>query len=293
MVEDWVQKSPEKFSLVHSASETTQLINNAKVGLAIGLENGSAIGTDLSNIAYFAKRGVNYITLTHSKHNQIADSSGEDKPRWNGLSPFGRRTVLEMQKQGVMIDVSHVADSTFFQVLDLVNVPVIASHSSCRKLTPEFKRNMTDDMLNALAKNGGVIQINFGASFLRPKYKAFNDQVWDNYGAYLRKNDSKDFTSKGAAYLDHWQSIIKLGSVKDVVDHIDHAVKVAGINHVGIGSDFDGVVLTPTDVPDVSAYPAVIAELLRRGYSEVDIEKILSGNVMRVWRAAESYAKRH
>lgn len=290
MVEDWIQKSPDKFSLVRSASDAKQLLNNLKVGLAIGLENGAAIGSDLSNISYFSDRGVNYIGLTHSKHNQIGDSSGENTPQWHGLSPFGRLAVLEMQRKGVMIDISHVADSTFYQVLSLVSVPIIASHSSCRELTPEYPRNMTDDMLRALAKNGGVVQINFGASFLKTEYKEFEDKLWDNYDKYLNENSVADFSSESAAFLDHWQSVMKLGSAKDLVDHIDHAVKVAGIDHVGLGSDFDGVILTTTDVPDVTGYPVVVAELLRRGYSESDIRKILSKNIMRVWREVEAYS---
>ena len=245
------------------------------------------------NISYFANRGVKYITLTHSKHNQMGDSSGENKPKWNGLSPFGQLAVIEMQKKGVMIDVSHVADSTYYQVLDLVNVPVIASHSSCRKLTSDYERNMTDDMLRALAKNGGVIQINFGAAFLKPEYKDLNDKLWITYEKYLEKHNIADFSGKAAAYLDHWQSVIKLGSVRDLVDHIDHAVKVAGIDHVGLGSDFDGVIPTPTDVPDVSGYPKVVAELLKRGYSETDIQKILSGNILRVWKEVELYSNEH
>jgi membrane dipeptidase len=293
MIEGWVQEHPNKFSLVRSVSDTKQLLMSPKVGLAIGLENGAAIGSDLSNISYFANRGVKYITLTHSKHNQMGDSSGENKPKWNGLSPFGQLAVIEMQKKGVMIDVSHVADSTYYQVLDLIDVPVIASHSSCRKLTPDYKRNMTDEMLRALAKNGGVIQINFGAAFLKPEYKDLNDKLWITYEKYLENHNIADFSGKAAAYLDHWQSVIKLGSVRDLVDHIDHAIKVAGIDHVGLGSDFDGVIPTPTDVPDVSGYPKVVAELLKRGYSETDIQKILSGNILRVWKEVELYSNEH
>jgi membrane dipeptidase len=152
---------------------------------------------------------------------------------------------------------------------------------------------MTDEMLRSLAKNGGVIQINFGAAFLKPEYKDLNDKLWITYEKYLENHNIADFSGKAAAYLDHWQSVIKLGSVRDLVDHIDHAIKVAGIDHVGLGSDFDGVIPTPTDVPDVSGYPKVVAELLKRGYSETDIQKILSGNILRVWKEVELYSNEH
>ncbi|MGQ0698040.1 MAG: dipeptidase [Panacagrimonas sp.] len=293
MVDNWVQAAPDKFTLVRSADEAAKLVEGSQVGLALGLENGSALGSDLSNVAYFAGRGIRYITLTHTRNNQIGDSSGEVVGKWSGLSPFGGQAVLEMQRQGVMIDVSHVADSTFYQVLELARVPVIASHSSCRELTPGYLRNMDDDMLRAIAKNGGVVQIAFGAQFLKNEYKALEDTRFVGYQKYLSDAGVKLFSPVAQDRLNVLQATMRAGTAMDVADHIDHAVKIAGIDHVGFGSDFDGILSTPTDVPDASAYPAVIAELLRRGYSEPDIKKILGENLMRVWRAVEAYSREH
>jgi membrane dipeptidase len=290
MVEDWVRAAPEEFVLVRSANEASKLPSGSRVGLALGLENGAAIGSDIGSLTGLAELGVRYITLTHTEHNQIGDSSGETDSRWGGLSPFGRLVVLEMQRLGLMIDVSHVSDSTFYQVLDLVDVPVIASHSGCRCLTPGHMRNMSDDMLRAIAANRGVVQVAFGSYFLKNEYRELEDAYWTEYEKYLSDQNVKDFSPPAQAYLSGVQMTSRVGTVVDVADHIDHAVRIAGIDHVGFGSDFDGVIATPTDVPDVSAYPAVIAELLRRGYSETDIKKILGENFLRVWLTVENYA---
>jgi membrane dipeptidase len=231
--------------------------------------------------------------LTSTEHNQIGDSSGEDKLKWNGLSPFGRSVVLEMQKLGLMIDVSHMSDSTFFQVLNLVDVPVIASHSGCRALTPGDMRNMSDDMLRRIASNGGVVQIPFGSCFLKNEYKALEDVHWAQYEYYLSDQNVQDFCPLAQAYLSGAQMTSRMGTISDIADHIEHAVRIAGIEHVGLGSDFDGVISTPVDASDVSGYPAVIVELLRREYLEADIRKILGENLMRVWRNVENYAREH
>jgi len=292
-VEYLVRAAPDKFVLIRSAADASKLPGDSRVGLAIGVENGAAIGSSLGNLAGFAEAGVCYITLTHTDHNQIGDSSGEDDPKWNGLSPFGRQVVLEMQKLGLMIDISHVSDSTFYQVLDLVDVPVIASHSGCRALTPGHIRNMSDDMLRAISSNGGVVQIAFGSWFLKNEYKALEDVYWTKYEKYLSDQNVQDFSPTAQAYLNGAQLTSRMGTSSDIADHIDHAVRIAGVEHVGLGSDFDGVIATPADVPDVSGYPAVIAELLRRGYSEGDIRKILGENLLRVWRTVEDYALEH
>ncbi len=291
MVEEWVREAPGKFVLIHSADDASELVGGSRVGLALGLENGAAIGSNLENLEALAKRGVRYITLTHINHNHVGDSSGEPSPKWNGLSPFGRQVVLEMQRLGLMIDVSHVSDSTFYQVLDLVDVPVMASHSGCRGLTPGHMGNMSDEMLRALAANGGVLQVGFGSYFLNNEYKVIEDAYWMEYEEYLVDENIKDFSTTAQAYLSGAQMTSRMGTAADIVDHIDHAVRTAGIDHVGFGSDFDGVIATPTDVRDVSAYPAVIEELLRRGYAEADIRKIMGENLLRVWRAVEDYAR--
>jgi membrane dipeptidase len=253
----------------------------------MGMENVAPVEDDLANLTHFRKRGISYITLTHSKDNQICDSSYDDARTWNGLSPFGREVVKEMNRAGIMVDISHVTDSTFYQVLEITDVPVIASHSSCRKFTPGFERNMNDDQLRALAKNGGVIQINFGSSFLDGELDKYNDQKRAELRNLLEEKglDSKSEEGKELIRQFREENPKLYATVQKVADHIDHAVKLAGIDHVGLGSDYDGVGDSlPTGLKDVSEYPNLIEELLRRGYSEEDIEKICYKNVFRVWQ---------
>ncbi len=227
------------------------------------MENGAALEGRLENIRYFYNRGIRYITLVHSRNNHICDSSFEEKRRWNGLSPFGRLVVEEMNRVGMMIDVSHVSDSTFYQILRLSRAPVIASHSSCRFFTPGLERNMDDAMIKLLASKGGVIHINFGVPFLRNDRWKPSDQE--------HAGDPVD--------------------VSDVARHIDHAVKLAGPDHVGLGSDFDGMGDNlPRGLKDVSGYPNLILELMKLGYNEEDIRKICGGNTLRVWEEVQHVA---
>jgi membrane dipeptidase len=259
----------------------------------MGMENGSPIEGDLANLKHFYDRGIRYITLTHSKANHISDSSYDTERPAKGLTDFGKTLIQEMNSVGVMVDVSHISDDAFYQVMAVSKTPVIASHSSARHFTPGFERNMSDDMIKQLAKHGGVIQINFGSSFIsqasidkrnihKAAVKAFaleqaldekSEQVKAFSKAYLEKNP----------YL--------YASLSDVLDHFDHVVKLVGIDYVGIGSDYDGVGDSlPTNLKDVASYPNLIEGLLTRGYSEPEIEKILSGNLIRVWRTVEEYA---
>ena len=293
MVEGIVAEHPDKFEMVASADEAAAVPGSGKLGFAMGIENGAPIEDDLANLKYFFDKGVRYITLTHSENNQICDSSYATEPTWQGLSPFGRDLVVEMNKIGMLVDISHVSDAAFEQVLELTQAPVIASHSSCRHFTPGWERNMSDEMITALGRNGGVIQINFGSTFLRED--SYNQRVayWKAREVHMAENELEEDSEQMAAWDEaYWLDKTKLyADVTDVADHIDRVVDLAGIDHVGIGSDFDGVGDSlPTGLKDVSQYPNLIAVLLERGYSEEDVEKICSGNLMRVWREVERIA---
>jgi membrane dipeptidase len=276
---------PDKFALAGSPADIIANSKLGKISLPMGMENGAPIGNDLANVKYFYDRGIRYVTLTHGKDNQICDSSYDTLNTWNGLSPFGEKVVAEMNRVGIMVDISHVSDSTFYDVMKLTKVPCIASHSSCRYFTPGFQRNMSDDMIKALAKNGGVIQINFGAAFLDSVARK-NDALRDSLEAILQEKNLTSADSAAQPIIDQFAKEHKslFSDVERVADHIDHVVKLAGIDHVGIGSDYDGVGDSlPVGLKDVSQYPNLIYELLKRGYSPADIEKICSGNVFRVW----------
>jgi membrane dipeptidase len=259
----------------------------------MGMENGAPIGDDLANLVYFRDRGISYITLTHGKSNQISDSSYDEDRVWQGLSPFGRQVVEEMNRLGIMIDVSHVTDEAFDQVLDLTRAPVIASHSSCRSFTGDWERNMSDAMIRRLGENGGVIQINFGSGFLTQEAWESSQAMWDAVGEYREEHNLAEGDEAVEAFAESYrrENPQVLADVTDVVDHIDHAVELAGVDHVGIGSDFDGVgPSTPTGLKDVSYYPNLVRHLLERGYSDDDIRKILGENTLRVWAEVERVA---
>lgn len=276
---------PDKFAFAGSPAAIIANTKLGKISLPMGMENGAPIGNDLANVKYFYDRGIRYVTLTHGKDNQICDSSYDTLNTWNGLSPFGEKVVAEMNRVGIMVDISHVSDSTFYDVMKLTKVPCIASHSSCRYFTPGFQRNMSDDMIKALAKNGGVIQINFGASFLDSVARK-NDSLRDSLESILQEKKLTSADSAAQPIIDQFAKEHKslFSDVERVADHIDHVVKLVGIDHVGIGSDYDGVGDSlPVGLKDVSQYPNLIYELLKRGYSPTDIEKICSGNVFRVW----------
>lgn len=284
-MEALVGRAPDKFAMAYSTQDVLTQFGSGKVSLALGMENGTPIAGKLENLQHFYQRGIRYITLSHSESNHIADSSYDLRRRWNGLSPFGKELVVAMNNIGMMIDISHVSDAAFYQTVALSKVPVIASHSSLRSYTPGFERNMDDDMIKALAKNGGVVQINFGSSFVT--------MMANQYGA-LRKAAAKQAgVADDAAFELEFRkkNPYPFATLDTVLDHIDHVVKLVGIDYVGIGSDYDGVGDSlPVGLKDVASYPNLIEGLLQRGYSEADIVKILSGNLLRVWREVEQYA---
>jgi membrane dipeptidase len=293
MVEDIVTLSPDKFTLIKSTDDISSLDIKNTLGVVLGMENGAPIEGDLSRVQFFYDRGIRYITLTHSKTNHISDSSYDENIQWGGLSDFGKQLIEEMNSVGIMVDISHVNDDAFYQAIEISNTPVIASHSSLRHFTPGFERNVDDEMLKALAKKGGVIQINFGSSFISEapglyfdKIKKYiNDQVID-----LKNASKEDIDKVRAEFMSN--NPFPYANVSLVADHIDRVVVLVGIDHVGLGSDFDGVGDSlPEGLKDVSMYPNLIKELLNRGYKKEDIRKILSGNLLRVWKQVESYAR--
>ena len=295
-VEAMVGRAPNKFAIPHSVAQARQQAGAGLISLAMGMENGTPLQGDLDNLAYFHGRGIRYITLTHSKSNHICDSSYDKNKHWKGLSPFGRELLPAMNNIGMMIDVSHVSDDAFYQVMELTKTPVIASHSNARKFTPGMERNMSDAMIKTLASAGGVIQINFGSGFLSAEAMA-----WD---ARFRPLITALMTDKALSYASpevqeftanyHAENPYPFATVETVLDQFDYVVGLAGVEAVGIGSDYDGVGNTlPVGLKDVAAYPNLIEGLLVRGYSEADIEKILGGNLLRVWSAVEAYASAH
>ncbi len=287
IVYNLTKKFPNKFILADSPEDVIKQFSNHRISFPMGMENGAPLEGNLNNLKYFYNKGIRYITLCHVKNNRICDSSGDDTLLWNGLSPFGEKVVKEMNKLGIMIDVSHVADSTFYDVIRLSKTPVIASHSGCRALTSGYKRSMSDDMIKQLAKHGGVIQIYFGSYLVNNKVRFAADRRDSVSKIYLAEHPDKTIKD-----YDQLNPLPK-ASIDDVVNQIDHAVKVAGINHVGLGSDFDGVSLLPDKLKDVSCYPNLIYELLKRGYTDEDIHKICSENLLRVWSEVEKYAQRN
>jgi membrane dipeptidase len=284
---------PDKFALINSTADLKKNFDAGLISLPMGMENGAPFGNDLKNIKYFYDLGIRYTTLTHSKNNQICDSSG-DSAKWNGLSPFGKEVVKEMNRVGIMVDISHVDDSTFYQVMKLTNVPCIASHSSCRAFAPTVRRDMTDDMITLMGKNNGVILVNFYNAFLDSAVVNHNNTLKEKLAALLKekKLTEKD-TAAGRIRKEFYsQNPLKRTDIEMVANHIDRIKTLAGIDHVGFGSDFDGVDgQTPIGLEDASKYPDLIYVLLKHGYSEEDIEKICYKNALRVWTEVEAKAK--
>jgi membrane dipeptidase len=284
---------PDLFALANTPADIQANFDKGLVSLPMGMENGAPIEDDIANVKYFFERGIRYVTLTHGKDNQICDSSYDTTYTWNGLSPFGEEVVSEMNKYGIMVDISHVTDSAAYDVLKLTKAPVIASHSSCRKFTPEWHRNMPDDLIKALAENGGVIHMNFGSSFLSKAAQDKREKMREDLTNWRMENN---YTTKDSAYLAYAKKYAIENDVYEdiqtVADHIDHVVSIAGIDYVGFGSDFDGVGDSlPKGLKDVSMYPNLLAELVRRGYTEEEIAKICYQNTFRVWNRVIEVAK--
>jgi len=295
-METLAARAPDKFEIATCAADLPVIRRRGKIALPMGIENGGPIAGDLANLDHFRERGIRYITLAHSKWNHISDSSYDTDEHWQGLSPFGRELVGAMNERGVMIDVSHITDRAFWQVLELSKMPVIASHSSLRHFVPGFHRNMSDDMVAAMKDNGGVVQINFGSAFVTAEARAYLNQAQEAARAFQSANGLDATDPQLAAFrADYMQANpFPFADITDVLDHIDRTVELAGIDHVGLGSDFDGVGPTlPTSLKHAGHLPNLADGLVARGYSEADIEKIFSGNLLRVWRRVEAYAQDH
>ncbi len=245
-VSDCIAVNPDKAALAVSEEQALANKRNGLFSVFLGLENGSPIGNSLSRLEWFHKAGIRYVTLCHSGNNQICDSCATTVKRWDGLSPFGREVVAEMNRLGMLVDVSHISDAAFYDVLEVSEKPVVATHSCCRALA-DHPRNMTDDMIRSLAAAGGVIQINFYPLFLE---SGFDESHRPSY--------------------------------KRIADHVDHVVRLVGINHVGLGSDFDGIEVTPEGMDDISRFYLVFDELRSRGYSDADLQQIASDNFFRI-----------
>jgi membrane dipeptidase len=293
MVEGLVIKWPSEFALAATTADVKRVRDEGAIAFLLGMENGSPIEGNLRNISYFYNRGVRYITLAHAKDNHICDSSYDDSRTSNGLSPFGRTVVAEMNRVGIMIDVSHVSDDAFYQIIELSKAPVIASHSGCRRFTPGWERNMSDHMIEKLAENGGVIHINFGTTFVSDEHRRRHDEGRDKAREFARERglETSDTLVKEFRKKYYEKNPVGYADVSDVVDHINHVVELVGIDHVGFGSDFDGLGDSlPTGLKDVSHYPNLIYLLLKAGYSESDIRNICSGNLFRVLDRVEHVA---
>ena len=278
----FVDAHPDQIELAAGAGEIERIVKSGKIAAVLTAEGGHQIDNDLAVLRQYRRMGIMAMTLSHFRNNDWADSS-TDKPAHNGLTDFGKEVVREMNRIGMIVDVSHVSDKTFYDTLAVSTKPVILSHSSCRALS-EVPRNVTDDMLRALAKNGGVIGINFGEGFVNQKDAAGLMQAINTIAA------APELTGKAlddyAAKEFHDEKPAKVfATLDDAVAHIDHAVKIAGIDHVGIGSDFDGISGPPNGLEDISKMTQLVAALLKKGYSDEDLKKIMGGNTLRVIRA--------
>ncbi|MGA8539733.1 MAG: dipeptidase [Terriglobales bacterium] len=295
-------RHPDRMMMAFSVADIERTHREHKLAALMGIEGGHSIENDIRLLRDFYRLGVRYMTLSWSNTNEWADSSGDiDNPKvehHNGLTDHGKQIVLEMNRLGMLVDISHVADKTFWDAIATTKAPVIASHSSARALT-NHPRNMTDDMLRAVAKNGGVVQVNFYSGFVDENYlKASEAQAKDREAAVKAYDDEMKAAGKPINYLDHdriqreWMAKIPRPPFSSLIDHIDHIAKVAGIDHVGLGSDFDGVSgQTPQGIDSAADLPKITQGLLDRGYSADDIRKILGGNLLRVFGEAERVSR--
>lgn len=293
MIEGIASTHPQYFALAKGPEDAIAAFNLGKIALPMGMENGSPIG-DLSDLIHFKSRGISYITLTHAKSNAICDSSYDTLRPWNGLSPFGYEVVKKMNETGIMIDVSHISDSSFWDVMKVSQKPVIASHSSARKFTPGFERNMSDTLIAGIKDNGGVIMVNFGSDFVDGEVTKTNKNNESIIHNVLKRKGWDPGSAEAKSWIQKFrkQNPHLYADVEKVADHIDHIVSLAGIDHVGLGSDFDGVGDSlPKGLKDVADYPNLIASLLHRGYTENDIEKICYKNLFRVWQQVTTHGK--
>ncbi len=290
LMEGVAARHPDKFEIALSPRDVRRLHGEGKIALPLGMENGSPIEGDLNNLKHFYDRGIRYITLAHSRSNHISDSSYDENEKWGGLSPFGFEVVRVMNNLGIMVDVSHLTDAAIEDVLATTRAPVIASHSSLRHFTPGWHRNLPDDLVRKIGENGGVVMISFGSAFLTEEANAYSGPRNDARDAEEKRMGRAMTREEIAAFNDAWRKEhpYPYAALDDVLDHIDRAVEIAGIDHVALGSDYDGVGDSlPEGLKDASTYPALAQGLIDRGYDMTALEKILGGNALRVWEEVE------
>lgn len=293
-VYDSLDENRDKAALALSPAEALANKKRGLVSIFIGMENGAPFHKSLSLLRMFYRMGVRYVTLTHNEDNEICDSAAQGK-RWNGLSPFGKEVVAEMNRLGMIIDIAHCSDKTFYDCIKYSKAPIVSTHSCCRAIA-HHQRNFTDDMLKVIGENEGVIQINFYPAFLSDKFNEYLDEsgIGDRADAiedeFIKDPGNPD---KIAAWNLVQDELLALDrpSYKNVVDHIDYAVGIAGIDHVGIGSDFDGIMVPPKGLENVSKIQVIFEEMRRRGYTEKDIEKVAGGNFLRAFRKVIAVSK--
>lgn len=292
---DIIERYPNDFLFATTADDIVKARKQGKIAALLGIEGGHAIEDNLRLLRSYYALGVRYMTLTHTNSNHWADSSGDVEKPNNGLNDFGKRVVLEMNRLGMIVDISHVADKTFYDALEVSKAPIFASHSSCRALA-NSPRNMTDEMIQAMARKGGVIQINFNCDFLSQKSIDANSKTMPDlmktYSGLAEKfkNDSKGLAQARRELFKEASKNAVRATLDDVVEHIDHVVKIAGVDSVGLGSDFDGVTCVPIGLEDASKWPNLTRALLEKGYSAADIRKIYGGNTLRLMHAVENTA---
>ena len=290
IVHRMMRKYPDVFELALTADDVERIFKKGKMASLIGMEGGHSIDNSLAALRMFHRLGARYMTITHSKNLPWADSA-TDAAKVNGLSPFGEEVIREMNWLGMLVDLSHVSPETMTDAIAVSEAPVIFSHSSARALN-DVPRNVPDDVLKRLPKNGGVVMVTFVPGFLSPKVSAWG-KLQGEESARLEKQFPADEAARKSG-LDAWTKAnpAPRATLGDAADHIDHIRKIAGIDHIGLGGDFDGITSVPEGLEDVSSYPALTAELLRRGYKDEEVRKILGGNVLRVMRAAEKVAQK-
>jgi len=289
-VHQMVRRYPETFELALTADDLERIFKQGRIASLIGMEGGHSIENSLAALRMFYRLGARYMTLTHSKNTAWADSATDD-PKFGGLAPFGEEVVREMNWLGMLVDLSHVSPETMEDAIRVSQAPVIFSHSSARALN-DVPRNVPDTVLQLLPKNGGVVMVTFVPGFLSPKVAA-STKLQDAERDRLTKQYPGDSAAVTRG-VDQWTAAhpAPQATVSDAADHIDHIRKIAGIDHIGLGGDFDGITAVPLGLEDVSKYPALAAELFRRGYKDDDIKKIAGQNVLRVMREVEKVSRR-
>lgn len=289
LIHRMVMRYPDTLEMAYSADDIVRIRKTGKIASLIGVEGGHTIENSLGVLRMFHALGVRYLTLTHVESIDWADAS-TDESRHGGLSDFGEEVVREMNRLGMLVDISHVSDDTVRDVLRVTRAPIIASHSAAYALAAH-PRNLPDDLLRGIKENNGVVMVNFFSGFVEPEAARVMEHMFKNLRALREANPSDDDFERARK---QWRkdNPMPAGTIHTVVDHIDHIVKVAGIDHAGLGSDYDGVSLLPQQLEDVSTYPYITQELLNRGYAESDILKILGANALRVLRQAEEVARR-